>query len=98
MGVRSVAGLEFSNPEIGQEREGSPSSRQESVKMAFEFAAINRPIIMIRAAELRAQDVSRVNSSEPEPGTGLVREPLQSRTGAVRRGRFLAVEWTFFPK
>jgi hypothetical protein len=54
MSMWSVAGLELTDPQIRQKREGTPSSSKEPVQVPLELPAVNGPIVVIGAAELRA--------------------------------------------
>lgn len=57
MGMGSPPGLELCHPEIGQEGESSSCTGEKCVQVSFELSAIDGPVVVICAAELRTQQV-----------------------------------------
>lgn len=77
MGMGSATGLELSDPQVGQEGKLTPGIGQKDVKVSLELSTVNRPDIVIGAAELRAEEISGIGSGETKSRTRLVRKALQ---------------------
>jgi hypothetical protein len=85
--VRTAARLELRHPEISEEGERLPGTRQEEVELTFVLLAVNRPVFVIGQTELRADQVGAVGSGEAQTSAGVIGKALNAGVCAVCKGR-----------